>query len=505
MYLTAKMFITDKLVTDLIIAITTLGIAAYFYIKHKYSYWTNKGVAQLPPTFPFGNHSKYLPKGISLGGISEDFYNEFKKQGQKLGGVYLGLDPYLVVIDVTYARTIFGKDFSHFLDRGIFHNKKNPLTVNILTQGGEEWRTSRAKFTSIFTAAKMKFFFNTMKKCSDELKTNLEIIAKDGNADIDIYEVMACFFTDVIGSVTYGVDANSFKSPDAIFRKLGRELFGTFSFPFRIGLFLTICYPKFAKFINIGSFQPDIEQFFEKFVPDALDHRIKNNIQRADFLQLLIEMKNSGIELSKNEIIGQSFIFFTAGFETSSAVSSLMLYEICKNPDVQEKLRAEINETISKYGDLTYDATNEMPYFTQIMNETMRKYPLVPSLRRVCVKDYQFPDSNVVIEKGTNVILPVIGWHHDPDLFPDPEKFDPNRFEDKNAKYEGFFPFGEGPRNCIGARLGVLQAKLGVAELIRNYKITLSPNSKEPLGFDRLTFVAKTEDPILVRLNKINK
>lgn len=59
---------------------------------------------------------------------------------------------------------------------------------------------------------------------------------------------------------------------------------------------------------------------------------------------------------------------------------------------------------------------------------------------------------------------------------------------------------------CIsGARLGVLQAKLGVAELIRNYKITLSPNSKEPLGFDRLTFVAKTEDPILVRLNKINK
>lgn len=74
----------------------------------------------------------------------------------------------------------------------------------------------------------------------------------------------------------------------------------------------------------------------------------------------------------------------------------------------------------------------------------------MPSLRRVCVKDYQFPDSNVVIEKGTNVILPVIGWHHDPDLFPDPEKFDPNRFEDKNAKYEGFFPFGEGPRNCIG-------------------------------------------------------
>lgn len=107
------------------------------------------------------------------------------------------------------------------------------------------------------------------------------------------------------GSVTYGVDANSFKSPDAIFRKLGRDFFGTFTLPFRLALFFTICYPKFANLMNLAGVQPNIEKFFKDFVPEALENRIKSKEQRADFLQLLIEMKKSGIDLTENEIIGQ--------------------------------------------------------------------------------------------------------------------------------------------------------------------------------------------------------
>lgn len=82
--------------------------------------------------------------------------------------------------------------------------------------------------------------------------------------------------------------------------------------------------------------------------------------------------------------------------------------------------------------------------------ETMRKYPPLTALTRVCVKDYKFPDSEIFIEKGTTAILPVLGYHYDPEVFPDPEKFNPDRFEDKNVKYDGYLPFGYGPRNCIG-------------------------------------------------------
>ncbi|CAH1115778.1 unnamed protein product [Psylliodes chrysocephalus] len=498
------MFITDNLVTDLIITVVTLVIGAYFYIKHKYSYWTNKGIPQIPPIFPFGNFGNGLPKGVGLGAHSATYYDEFKRHGHKLGGVYLGLDPYLVLTDVTYAKHVFSKDFSNFVDRGVFHNKNNPFTVNILTQGGEEWRIARAKFTSIFTSAKMKYYFNTVKKCSDELKTHLELITKVDNVEVDIYEVMACYLTDVLGSITFGVDANSFKSPDAIFRKLGRHMFETFPLPFQIELFLTICYPKLAKLMNLSIFQPELAKFYGEFVPETMEHRIKNNIHRADFLELLIEMKNSGIDLSQNEIVAQSFGFFTAGFETSATAAMLLLYELSKNRDIQKRVRTEINEVLKKHGDFTYDAINEMTYLSQVLNETMRKYPLLATLNRVCEDDYKFPDTDVIIEKGTPIIIPVLGFHRDPSLFPDPEKFDPDRFKDKNVKHDGYFPFGDGPRNCIGGKLGILQVKLGLAEVIKNYEVSLSPKVKEPLVFDTFTFATKMTEKVLVKLKKIN-
>lgn len=81
-----KMLITDSLLFDLTIAVGTLLVAGFFYIKHKYGYWTRRGVTQLSPVFPFGNYGVALPKGFSLGARTNRFYNAFKKSGNKLGG-----------------------------------------------------------------------------------------------------------------------------------------------------------------------------------------------------------------------------------------------------------------------------------------------------------------------------------------------------------------------------------------------------------------------------------
>lgn len=83
----------------------------------------------------------------------------------------------------------------------------------------------------------------------------------------------------------------------------------------------------------------------------------------------------------------------------------------------------------------------------------MRLYPIAPVLGRVCTQNYTMPSTNLVIEKGTKVFIPNWGLQRDPDYFPDPDKFDPERFSDENKGSIDpgtYLPFGEGPRICIG-------------------------------------------------------
>lgn len=137
----------------------------------------------------------------------------------------------------------------------------------------------------------------------------------------------------------------------------------------------------------------------------------------------------------------------------------------------------------------------------------MRKYPPVPSLQRSATKTYKIDGTKMVIEKDTKVFIPVLGIHHDPKLYPDPDVFDPDRFspeETANRHPYAFLPFGEGPRNCIGLRFGMMQAKLGMASLLREFKFMLSDNHqmKEPLSFRPSNFILTTKQGLWVNVEK---
>lgn len=113
--------------------------------------------------------------------------------------------------------------------------------------------------------------------------------------------------------------------------------------------------------------------------------------------------------------------------------------------------------------------------------ETLRLYPPVDGLTRYAEKDYTFPNTNYSISRGALCLIPIYSIHRDPRHYPNPEKFDPDRFtEEEIAKRHPFthIPFGEGPRMCIGLRFGMMQVRLGLIALLRKYK--LSHTSKTP-------------------------
>lgn len=113
----------------------------------------------------------------------------------------------------------------------------------------------------------------------------------------------------------------------------------------------------------------------------------------------------------------------------------------------------------------------DMKFIDLCVKETLRKYPALPILNRECTKDYQVPDSSFVIKKGTSIIISLLGIHRDEKFFPNPVKYDPDRFSDERKDYDEdmYMPFGAGPRNCIAFRMGLLMTKVAIVMLLKNY------------------------------------
>lgn len=127
---------------------------------------------------------------------------------------------------------------------------------------------------------------------------------------------------------------------------------------------------------------------------------------------------------------------------------ALCLYELSKNQSLQQKVHLEIDEILRtrKSKEIDFELMTELKYLECCINETLRKYPPAPFLIRECGKSYQISDSDLVIEKGTPLIISTFGLHRDPDYFPNPETFDPDRFNDENIhKIQPFtyLPFGK--------------------------------------------------------------
>ncbi|KAI7815424.1 cytochrome p450, partial [Rhyzopertha dominica] len=355
---------------------------------------------------------------------------------------------------------------------------------------------------------KMKMMFQPVVDCSN-IMANAILSYSNNQQPVNIKEVFSCFTTDVIGHCAFGVECNSFTDEEGTFRVHGKLATET-TVEENLKNLVIFAFPDLAKMLRLAITKKKVTQFFLKLVEDTVSYREKNNVRRNDFMQLLIDIRNSeenGEAMSIRDLAAQVFIFFIGGFETSSTTATFCLYEISRDLEIQDKLRDEVNEVLDKFGGkLTYDAIHEMKYMEQVVDETLRKYPPVSVMFRICTKDYQIPDSNVVINKGERVAISSLGLHRDPEYFPEPEKFDPERFIPENkSKIHPFsyIPFGEGPRICIGLRFGKMQTKVGLATLLRNFRFTLNPKTNDPLVMDPAHFLLSAKDGVWLDVEKI--
>lgn len=405
-----------------LIVLAVVVAIALFYHK-QFSYWKTRNVLHLEPKFPSGNFSE-VGRTLSPPELIRKIYDKFKGK-DVLAGVYLFFEPGAVILDPETWKTILVRDFSAFHSRGIYYNEEaDPLAMTLFELEGSAWKHLRSKLSPTFTSGKIKQMFGIMQNVANEMVDYLKVNADTGDI-VEIKEVVSRFTTDVIGTCAFGVECNSLKDPNAEFRVQGQKAFDLTLFQL-MKLFFATLFPNVSKLIGLRTTDTDLTNFFMKVVRETIAFRKSSETRRNDFMQLLIDLEN---ELSFNEIVGLAFSFFSAGFETSSSAISCCLLEIAHNQDIQEKLRNEIETVIAKHdGQFTYDAILSMPYCEQVISETLRKYPPAGVVVRQAYEKYNVPNSKHVIEKGMKVFIPIYGLHRDPEIYPDPEKFDPERF-----------------------------------------------------------------------------
>ncbi|CAH1382463.1 hypothetical protein MTP99_006423 [Tenebrio molitor] len=496
----------------LVSVVVALLVTTIAFWKWKYQYWKRRNVPFLEPRMPFGNMEEVI-RGKKFAGIRlKEIYNEMKSKGWRHGGIYTFTKPSSVILDLDYVRNIMTKDFKYFMDRDVYVNENDPLQAHLVNVSGARWRNLRAKLTPTFTSGKMKGMFQVMAESQKDLQTRMYEEYKK-NRPINIKEILACFTTNIIGSCAFGLECKALEDDNSEFRVFGRKMFQITRLQSFKRLF-AVTFPKLAKFVNLSFKRQEIVDFIMNLVQDTIEYREKNNYTRNDFMQLLINLKNDkdvdghdGQSLSIDEVASQAIVFFAAGFETSSTLMTFALYELAKHEDIQKKLRQEIDSVLDKHnGQMTYDSIQDMKYLNQVIDETLRLHPPGSLTDRKCIEDYKIPDQDVVIEKGTTVLIPIMGIHYDEEYYPEPEKFDPERFSDENKKTRhnfAFMPFGEGPRNCIGMRFGLLQSKMGLVSLLKNYKFTVNKKTVEPLQYQPRHFVLAAQGEIWLNAEKV--
>ncbi|XP_049305684.1 probable cytochrome P450 6d5 [Bactrocera dorsalis] len=505
-----------------LLLLTIACALAIFYIKWTYTYWQRKGFPYHEPKIPFGVLDAVRRRKASLGTAIYDVYRSNK---DKVLGIYLITRPALLVRDAQLARDILSKDFESFHDRGIHvDDEEDPQSRGgIFFLKGRDWRSLRIKLAPSFTSGKLKGMFDKIEDVGDRMVNFLNNQLTDGGVkEFEMKHVMGTYAIDIIASVIFGLDVNSFVEPSNeilnVSRKvneptLGSVVRGTCQF----------LYPSLEKlFIRLG-WREEAPNMMREIVKRTIEMREEQNISRKDMLQLLMQLRNKGqISVDDNdwsakatdkivpkpmsiEVIATNlFLFYVAGYETTATVASFTAFELAQSPIAMAKAQLDVRAALAKHdNEFTYAAVQDMKYLDLCIMETTRKYPGLPILNRQCTQDYPLPDSDLVIKCGTPIIISLLGIHRDEKYFPDPMLWEPERF--LNGKYESaaYMPFGAGPRHCIAQRLGRIIVKVALAKLLLNFNVELNSERKE-IEIANFGVPIMAKGGINVRLSKQN-
>ncbi|CAL8110028.1 unnamed protein product [Orchesella dallaii] len=509
-----------------LILVLSMVLFFFFQFRSHAKFFEKHGI----PYLGAGLHRivKLLMGSSTMVDVEVDIYKDAtsKAKGGLVGisdlfgtvGVYL--------TDLELIKNVYVKDFDHFVNRRPVKTQHSNFYFKkmLFVMESEQWKGIRTKLSPTFTTGKIRRMFSIFESSSDRMANYVKEQVGATGGDFDLNLAFPKYAMDVIASCAFGVDSKCFDvSPDkmSIFEDMGKR----FQFNLKPFVFLKFIFmmalPKLADLFGMEVMDTVPQSYFAGVIKHVMKRRRQTGERADDFLQLMMDAQEgllkidddtnevlngtteknvlediSAVDKQKitfddDDIIANCLLFMLGGFDTTQSLLLFAVYQLALEKQVQEKVYKDVKTSVDANGGaITYDGLLNMTYLDMFLNETLRFFPPAPRTERICTKDYPVPGTNIMIEKGTLVAIPIYPIQRDPNYFENPEKFEPERFtvDQKSSRNPyAFMPFGHGPRNCIGMRFALTEVKAVIAKLVLTFQFGTCQKTTIPMDFDKNT------------------
>ncbi|XP_048954285.1 cytochrome P450 4F3-like isoform X2 [Canis lupus dingo] len=371
-----------------------------------------------------------------------------------------------------------------------FYNFLKPwLGDGLLLSAGDKWSHHRRLLTPAFHFEILKSYVKIFNRSADIMHAKWKRLVSEGSTHLDMFEHISLMTLDSLQKCVFSFDSNCQESPSEYIAAILELSALVVKRNEQVLLYLDFLY----------NLSPDGRRFrracelVHNFTDAIIQERRHTLISRGscDFLKsktmdfidvLLLAKDEAGKQLSDEDIRAEADTFMFEGHDTTASGLSWVLFNLAKHPEYQERCRQEVQELLRdrEPQEIEWDDLAQLPFLTMCIKESLRLHPPVTVIARRCTQDIVLPDGRV-IPKGNNCVLSIFGIHHNPSVWPDPEVYNPLRFDPEIPQKRSplaFIPFSAGPRNCIGQAFAMSEMKVVLALTLLRFRVL--PHEEEP-------------------------
>ncbi|XP_076114096.1 cytochrome P450 3A13-like isoform X1 [Mytilus galloprovincialis] len=488
----------------------------FIYMKKAHSFFQRLGISGPQPAPFFGIFPEYKKKGITE--LDLELINKYGN----VVGIYHGHKPVVLVADPEMIQDICITKFNKFKNRKVNLDLGPLLRKTVALSDNGQWTFLREHISEVFKPNYLEQITGKLLQSTEHLIHNIEEKLTAEN-DFDFQELCLAFSVDSLCNSLFGYNVNSYKDREDKTVDMIKKgwMAGTAGIA-RPAVACAVC-PAMTKIFSAFSYNAiptDVRKYLTNLVTKKMKKRHTEG-GRTDLLSfimtssrrrsIIVDSQNnttksaenmaSDYRLSETEIVANCLFFFLAGYDTTASTIVFTLYCLAKHPECQDKVLSEISNNLSSEN-LSYDDIENLQYLDMVLNETLRIFPTYLRYGRAVGEDTVI--KGIKFPKGTEIQFPIYAIHRNKDNFPNPEKFDPNRFSKENVSKRhpmSFIPFGAGPRDCFGQSYAKLAVKIAVVSLIQKYKFSLSSKQNDPPTLAK-TFYLRPENGLWLTVDR---